>query len=246
MSAAVRPASSRARRMHAIAPTPPGDGAVMWWASALLPAPTISPRMFAPRATADSHSSEHERSGALTEDEPVAIDVERLAAATGGQRRHVAERGQPDRARRALRTTGDDGVGHVPGDQSRRVADGMGGRRACGGDGLVGATQPVLHRDRRTGCVGHHHRHEERRDPPLALAEQHFDLLLGGAQTTDAGGEDGPDAVVGQVRATAVLEHLRRGSDGELLHLVGPPRLLRAVVPGGRIPVVDDDAALGR
>ena len=38
MSPGWRPASSRASCMHAIAPTPPGAGAVMWWASALLAA----------------------------------------------------------------------------------------------------------------------------------------------------------------------------------------------------------------
>ena len=43
--------------MHAAAPAPPGDGAVMWWASALLPAPSTSPRIGAPRRTACSHSS---------------------------------------------------------------------------------------------------------------------------------------------------------------------------------------------
>ena len=43
--------------MHTTAPAPPGDGAVMWWASALLAAPTISPRIVASRPTACSHSS---------------------------------------------------------------------------------------------------------------------------------------------------------------------------------------------
>ncbi len=43
--------------MHLIAPVPPGAGAVMWWASAFDAAPSTSPTMFAPRATADSHSS---------------------------------------------------------------------------------------------------------------------------------------------------------------------------------------------
>ena len=57
MSAGVSPASSRARCMQAIAPVPPGAGAVMWWASALLAAPNTSPRIVAPRATACSHSS---------------------------------------------------------------------------------------------------------------------------------------------------------------------------------------------
>ena len=37
MAAGERPASSSASCMHAAAPSPPGDGAVMWYASALRP-----------------------------------------------------------------------------------------------------------------------------------------------------------------------------------------------------------------
>ena len=43
--------------MHAIAPVPPGDGAVMWWASAFDAAPSTSARIVAPRASAAFHSS---------------------------------------------------------------------------------------------------------------------------------------------------------------------------------------------
>ena len=43
--------------MQREAPTPPGDGAVMWCASALLAAPTISAMMVAPRAIAKSMRS---------------------------------------------------------------------------------------------------------------------------------------------------------------------------------------------
>ena len=42
MASGVRPASSRASSMHATAPVPCGEGAVMWWASAVLAAPAIS------------------------------------------------------------------------------------------------------------------------------------------------------------------------------------------------------------
>ena len=65
--------------MHATAPTPPGDGAVMWWASALLAAPSTSPRIVAPRAPAVLPLLEHEHGGALAHHEPVAVGVERAA-----------------------------------------------------------------------------------------------------------------------------------------------------------------------
>ena len=67
--------------MHVIAPTPPGDGAVMWWASALLAPPSTSPRIVAPRASAASHSSSTNDRRALAHHEPVAVDVERTARA---------------------------------------------------------------------------------------------------------------------------------------------------------------------
>ena len=47
--------------MQRTAPAPPGEGAVMWWASAVEAPPRNSPRMVAPRATAASHSSSSSR-----------------------------------------------------------------------------------------------------------------------------------------------------------------------------------------
>ena len=43
--------------MHDSAPRPPGDGAVMWCASAVEAPPRISARIVAPRASATSHAS---------------------------------------------------------------------------------------------------------------------------------------------------------------------------------------------
>ena len=57
MSSADSPASSSASCMHATAPEPPGDGAVMWWASAVDAPPSTSARIVAPRASALDHSS---------------------------------------------------------------------------------------------------------------------------------------------------------------------------------------------
>ena len=42
MSPRVTPASSMASTMQAVAPAPPGMGAVMWWASAVLADPASS------------------------------------------------------------------------------------------------------------------------------------------------------------------------------------------------------------
>ena len=40
------------------------------------------------------------------------------------------------------------------------------------------------------GGVGHHHRHEERRDLALAAVHEVGDLLLEGAEAADAGGDE--------------------------------------------------------
>ena len=66
----------------------------MWWASALLAAPTISPRMRRPAPDGVLPFLEDQHGRALAHHEPVAIDVERAADPGGGQRRHVAEASQ--------------------------------------------------------------------------------------------------------------------------------------------------------
>ena len=71
-------------------------------------------------------------------------------------------------------------------DQPGGVADGVGAGGARRADRLVGPLQAVAHRDRRTAGVGHHHRHEERRHPPLTLVDADLDLLLERLETADA------------------------------------------------------------
>ena len=67
----VRP-SSRASSMHDSAPRPPGDGAVMWWASAVEAPPSTSARIVAPRASAHLPRLQHEDRRALGDHEAVA------------------------------------------------------------------------------------------------------------------------------------------------------------------------------
>ena len=49
----------------------------MWWASALLAAPSTSPRIVAPRADGVLPLLEDQHGRALAHDEAVAVDVER-------------------------------------------------------------------------------------------------------------------------------------------------------------------------
>ena len=91
----------------------------------------------------------------------------------------------------------------------------------------VGPAEAVPHRDRRAGRVGHHHRHEERRDTPLALVHPDVLLLLERVDAADAGAEDraDPRRIGGQL--TRLLDRLDRGRDRVLLDEVGPAGLLR-------------------
>ena len=155
--------------MQAIAPAPPGDGAVMWWASALLAAPRISPRIVAPRASAASHSSRTNTAAPSPSTKPSRSTSNGLLDPDVDSAVMLPKLTTPTRQPADFGATGDDRVAHAPGDQPGRVADGVGRRRAGGGDRLVRALQPVAHRDGRAGRVGHHHRHEERRHAPLAL-----------------------------------------------------------------------------
>ena len=72
--------------MQAMAPVPPGDGAVMWWASALLAAPSDLAQDRGPAGEGVLPLLEHQHRRALAHDEPVAVDVERPADAG---RRHA-------------------------------------------------------------------------------------------------------------------------------------------------------------
>ena len=70
----------------------------------------------------------------------------------------------------------------------------MGARRACGHSVLAWALPAVTHRDGGGRRVGHHHRNEERGNPPLALGKTDLDLFFKRADAADAGAE--PDADV--------------------------------------------------
>ena len=58
--------------MQVMAPMPPGDGAVMWWASAVEAEPSTSARIVAPRCSAALPLLEHEHGAALGHHEAVA------------------------------------------------------------------------------------------------------------------------------------------------------------------------------
>ena len=125
--------------MHAIAPTPPGAGAVTWWASALLAEPSDLAEDRRATRVGRLPLLEHEDGGALAHHEPVAIGVERAARARRRQRGHVPEAGHRRRGARRLGAARDDRVGEAPGDEAGGVPDGVGSGRARGADRLVRA-----------------------------------------------------------------------------------------------------------
>ena len=96
----VRSAAAMARDW----PVPSGSGAVMWYASALVPMPARRPCTVAPRACGELLALEHDDARALAEHEAVAAGVERARGALGlvVAQRHgagLAEAGERDRVR---------------------------------------------------------------------------------------------------------------------------------------------------
>ena len=112
-------------------------------------------------------------------------------------------------------------------DEARRLADRVRARGTGGGDAEVRAGPAELHRDRARGCVGHHHRDEERADAARALLDVDRDLLLERDQAADAGAEDHRTPRRVGVRVAGVGERVGRGRDTELRHPVDAPRFLR-------------------
>ncbi len=203
----------------------------MWWASALLAAPTISPRIVAPRPVGVLPLLEHEHGSALTHHEPVAADVERTRHARRRKRSHVAEAGQRRHRGGRLGAAGDDRVAAPPGDQPGGIADGVGTGGARRADRLVGSLQAVAHRDRRAAGVGHHHRDEEGRNPTLTLVDAYLDLLFECLQSADPGGEDRAETGRIDTDLAGGGHRLGGGGDGELLDPVGAARFFGVVVP---------------
>src|SRR4051794_1687759 len=186
---------------------------------------------------------EHQHAGAFAEHEAVTVDVERTARPGGRERSHVAEARDTDGASRRLGPTRHDRIAHVPRDQPGGVPDGMSGRGTRRGDGFVGTAQPVPHRDRRAGRIGHHHRHGERRDTPFTLGDHDGDLFLVRAQATDTRCEDGAEPVRFDRRRSGVLEGFCCGGQCELLDTIGASSVFRTVEVGQWIPTFDLDAA---
>src|SRR5690606_13238942 len=124
-------------------------------------------------------------------------------------------------------------------DEPHGVADAVGARGTGGDRGLTGSLPAEAHRHRCRPGIRHHHRHEERRDPVLALAVADLDLLLEGGDATDAGADDDPGAGGVDLEVARFLERHRRGRHRELREAVGAPRLLAVLDPGRRVPVGD-------
>ena len=76
----------------------------------------------------------------------------------------------------------------------------MSGSRTSSADRFGWALKAITHRNRGSGCVGHHHWYEKWRYSSLTLFHTHFYLALKGAQSTNSGTQDGANtlAVIGE------------------------------------------------
>ena len=110
----LRPASARVLRMQPMMGLPSGLDRVRWKQSVNSPQPASTPRMGAPRATAESEAFQHERAGAFRHDETVAVLREWPNRACGGSFWSRV----PTAARKRISARIDRGVGA---DAKRRV-----------------------------------------------------------------------------------------------------------------------------
>ncbi len=111
-------------------------------------------------------------------------------------------------------------------------------------NGFALPLQSVAHRDGSARSVGHHHRHEERRDSPWAFLVVNADLLFERVQPADARGENGAEAptIDGDgVDATNLIECFARRSECKLLDAVSPPSLLGPFEVRSAVPIVEHD-----
>ena len=100
----------------------------MWKASPLMPYPTSSAMIGAPRCFARSKFLEDQNTGAFADDESVAVLVERPRSAlrlfvAGGQSAHGGEPADAHRRDRGFGTAADHDVGIAAGNHAKRIAD---------------------------------------------------------------------------------------------------------------------------
>ncbi len=184
-SDAITPASSKASSMQVTAPLPPGDGAVMWWASAVEAEPSTSARIIAPALFGRIPFLEHDHRSALGHHETVTATIEGPREPRRGDRGHVREAGDAGRGHRRLAATGDHRVAPTGLDQPGAVADRVRAGCARRRRRLARTLPAVLHRDACGRSVGHHHRHEEGRNTARPLLVLHEDLVLDGDEPAD-------------------------------------------------------------
>ncbi len=92
-----------------------------------------------------------------------------------------------------------------------------------------------------TRSVGHHHRHQERRNTALTLFEADLHLLLERSETADTGPENHSETRRIDTDVARLFERFRRGRDGKLLHPIGASSFLRVREVRVRIPILDGD-----
>ena len=229
-------------------PAPPGDGAVMWWASAVLAG---AEHLGEDRGAAGDGVLpllEHQHGGALGHDEAVAVDVERTRDSPSCDIAVMLVNpaiAGPVHGR--LGAAGDHGVAAAVGDQAGGVAERRGCRRRtpCRSS-RTGPGSRSASRRRRRG-VGHHHRHEERARPdgrPWSMRTTTCSSRVSEAADRRCR-RSSPKRAGSAPMSPAWSKRLGRGRDGELREAVGPAGLLRVGEPGRRVAVGDRTERVG-
>ena len=169
---------------------------------------------------------QHQHSGALGQDKPVAADTEGAAGpggivVAGGKRTQLDVTVEGKGGDHGLRPAGHHDIRPPQADQVQGVADAVVAGRAGGGNTQVGAAQPIAHRHVGCGHIGDDDGHGQGVKFPSATVEKFGMFLFQEGKPTDArtNGDPHPRQIhrpfpIGG--EPGLIQRLPRGTEGEL------------------------------
>ena len=195
---------------------------------------------------------QHQGAGSFTEDESIAVDVERSRRhfrllISGRQRLHGAESSDARLHHGRFGSTRHHGIGLAIPYGIEGVDDGVCGAGTGGNAGVVGTPEPEFHADVTGGDVSDHLRNEERIEAGRPVAfDEILDLLLEGEDAPDAAAEDDPHPVrVGLRLSESGVRYGLTGRHDAVLSVRIQLALLLAVEMVSGVPALQFTGELG-
>ncbi len=227
-----------------------GSGAVFFW---LRDMAGIATRTVAnhfgidlrPASTSVFKFFEDQQAGTFAENEAIAIEIERATGTSRflvarGERLDIRKGTQAHPRHRRFRSTCDHHVGIIILNGFQRIANGIGRTGACGGHGVVRASQAELDGQVPSRRVQHHLGNRHRRNARGSLLEQLKHLRFDFAQPTDPRPENhaATEGLFLLEIDARVTNRLRTSHHRELGKAIDPLHFLQRN-KFARIPVVD-------